>query len=61
MNLSSSAQDVRLVQDTAQQIPVIISDLSKPDVQALIATLRSQGHEVMSGVEATEAGILPSA
>jgi hypothetical protein len=50
-----------LVQDPAQQIPVIISDLSKPDAQALAGTLRSQGHVVMSGVDATEAGILPSA
>lgn len=61
MNLSPNAEDVLLVQNEAQQVPVIISNLSKPEAQALAATLRSQGREVMSGAEATEAGILPSA
>lgn len=59
MNLSRNAEDVLLVQNEAQQVPVIISDLSKPDAQALAATLRSQGHQLLSGAEATAAGILP--
>jgi hypothetical protein len=61
MNLSLNAEDVRLVQNEAQQVPVIISDLSKPDAQALAATLRNQGREVLSSAEAAAAGILPGA
>lgn len=33
----------------------------KPTAQALAATLRSQGREVLSGAEAAATGILPGA
>lgn len=60
MNISSNFEDVRLIRNDAQNTPIIISDMSKPQAQALATSLRMQGHVVMSYAEAAEAGTFPN-
>lgn len=61
MDFSADVQDVILVQSAGKHVPIIISDVAKSDAQRAAKALRQQGHVVMSGREAAEAGILPAA
>lgn len=61
MNRSTDVQDVTLIQAAGKQIPIVISDMTKQDAQRAAASLREQGHVVMSAAEAAEARILPVA